>query len=870
VAESFGELLRRLRVGASLTQEGLAERARLSADTIAALERGRRRAPRLSTVGELADALGLDPAARASLARAASGTAVAEETVDRPKTTQRRSLPAVFTPLVGRYVEVEAVAHELGTEHLVTLVGPGGVGKTRLALAVATATVDKFEGGTWWAELGSVGDGDVVANTLLDVVGGTEQPGRPLVDQIVAALPDEPVLLVVDNCEHVIDAAAAVVTGLLRSPSISVLATSREPLGIPGEITWPVPTLSVPAEDAPVTAEQLADIESVELFVERASRADPAFELTDGNAVAVGRICRRLEGIPLALELMASRIRVFSPWQLADELDDRFSLAAPTARGVPDRQTTLWASIDWSYQLLTEDERAVFHSTAGFAASFTAEAVATISSQVRTATKPSEAREVLARLATKSLLSLESPRAEAGRPIRYRLLDPTDATVDVIGSEYHNLRAALAWSIERGAPRAADLVAAFGVTWYLLSRFHDARTLGDQALAVVVDKDPGVWARAVGMLALARLVAGDGPFVLNAIPAAAEIARARGDALAEGWCCFVLGSLPPNDASQTVTAYELGIKASSPTLAAVAAANAATSGTDDRPDEWLTRMAELESQTDNSSVRGACDVARLELWIERGLLELALDRALPLALDTRLVPALRVIWVDRVVQIAYQRCDEELAGRAMSMVDDIARVLPPGGFWGLELQRLRLALVRGERPPLPSLDWIGRVGLQPGAIRTLCRAALDRGERLDPMEVAKERFSSPSGSLIAASIAAVRGAWALFDGDDETAVKHWDAVLTTAASRSYLLLVCDALEAFGCLATRRGPSADAGVLFASAASLRHEITYRFRFNFEQAAVAQAGVGIGAHPGDDRLGALPWRKAVNLALAQGHA
>ena len=905
MADSVGDLLRRFRVAAGLTQEALAERARVSADTIAALEQGRRRAPRLSTVTEIADALDLSSVDRAALANAAAGIEQRPPNLEPPTPpSRRRPLPAPLTTLVGRHGEVERIAQELRAERLITLVGSGGVGKTRLALQVAESTTDKFEGGTWWTELGSVTDPAAVPESVLNAIGGSEQPGRALSDQIIANLPDQPLLLVVDNCEQVIDAAAELINDLLRTASISILATSREPLAIPGEIVWPVPSLSVPLEGGPSSPDSLAAVASVELFVERAGRADPTFRLTNANAAAVAGICRRLDGIPLAIELTAVRVRVMGVMELAEELETRFSLVAATARGVPDRQTTVAASIEWSYQLLSDQERAVLDCLAGFAGSFTPDAGTAIVRLVAPSLDPSRVDSVLTRLVAKSLVSVGGILGLVDERTRFRLLDsvrsylleqcsasatlhnirdahadyylswlvalqtvdPTDETVDGIGLEYPNIRAALVWSISQTSPRAAELVAAFGVAWYLLSRFSDAVSLGEQALAIVAGDDPGLWARGVGMLALARLVSGDAAFVLGSVPTAAEIAQADGDDLTEGWCRFVEGSVPPNDPVQMIAAYELGIRAGSPTLAAVAAANAATSGADDQPDTWLARMDDLESQTDNVSVRAACDVARLELWIERGSLQAALDRALPLASDPNVVPSLRMLWVDRVVQVAFQRCDRELEVQATSMIDELTRVFPDGGFWGIGIQRLRLALLAGERPPPPTLDWAGRVGLQPGSIRTLCRTALDRGERLDPVEMARERFSSSGGSLIAASISAIRGAFAMADQDYDRARQLWNSTLAAAADKNYLLLVCDALEAIGWMTSERQSPREAAVLLAAADRLRDETTYRFRFNFEQDWVDRARATIGPIEGSPPAGGAPaWPEAVALAL-----
>ena len=347
---SFGELLRERRIAASLTQEKLAEMCRLSPKTVAALEQGRRRAPRLSTVKEIADALGLNPAARTELAiaAAAGGAAVRRSRCARrgnalgirvqtsetvwPDSGERQSgkppglggapldflsatpglarAPAPITPLIGRHAAIDEIGQELATERLVSLVGPGGVGKTRLALGAASAVIDKFPGGACWVELGHLAEPSEVAGAFIRALGGNDQPAVTFDAQLLALVPDAPLLVVADNCEHVVDAAASAIAALIRHPGVTVLATSREPLAIPGEVAWTVPALEVPIElsdNVPATAAVVADVASVALFVERAARAHAGYVLSDSDAGHVARICQRLQGIPLAIELTAAQ-----------------------------------------------------------------------------------------------------------------------------------------------------------------------------------------------------------------------------------------------------------------------------------------------------------------------------------------------------------------------------------------------------------------------------------------------------------------------------------------------------------------------------------------------------------------------------------
>jgi predicted ATPase/transcriptional regulator with XRE-family HTH domain len=407
--ESFGGLLRRHRVRLSLTQEVLADRCKISPATIAALEQGRRTAPRLSTVALIAAALKLSPPEMSTLARAAGHARDNDGSPAPAPALSAGRLPAPITPLIGRQAEVAAVAQLVLTERLVTLAGPGGVGKTRLAIAAASSTLGKFSAGTWWVALGSVRNPGDVRAAVLRALDPGEQPGDPANGQ---PLPVGPALVVIDNCEHVLDAVATVIGELLAHPSVTVLTTSREPLAIPGEIRCRVPALKIPPSDTAVPAAELMDVASVALFVERARQASRGFVLNGDNAAAVLRICRRLDGLPLALELAAAQVGWLSPQRLAAELEQRSLPAAVAARGVADRHRTLRASIDWSYQLLDAEEQAAFGCLAAFTGSFTP---AAFTATAHCATDPWRGRRLLASLVEKSLVLASS------LPGRYRV-----------------------------------------------------------------------------------------------------------------------------------------------------------------------------------------------------------------------------------------------------------------------------------------------------------------------------------------------------------------------------------------------------------------------------------------------------------------
>ncbi|HEX2165183.1 MAG TPA: LuxR family transcriptional regulator, partial [Thermoanaerobaculia bacterium] len=327
------------------------------------------------------------------------------------------ALPADLTRLVGREREVAEVRRLLAEERLVTLTGAGGIGKTRLALAVA-ADASGFADDVRWVDVAAVGEPQLVPQHVAAACGVWDGAAASAVDLLVGALAPESLLLVLDNCEHLVEASALLVDRLLRScPRLRVLATSREALGIAGEQAWLVPPLALPPEDETARAGDVLAAAAVELFVERARGARPGFLLADEDAPTVAQICRRLDGLPLALELAAARIKVLAPRELARRLDDAFALLTGGARTAPPRHRTLRATLDWSYRLLDEAERSVLRRLSVFLGAFDlegAEAVAAGEGVEREAVL-----DLVAALVDRSLLTVESV---AGRA-RYRLLE---------------------------------------------------------------------------------------------------------------------------------------------------------------------------------------------------------------------------------------------------------------------------------------------------------------------------------------------------------------------------------------------------------------------------------------------------------------
>jgi len=280
------------------------------------------------------------------------------------------NVPAETTSFVGRRRELAEIRKKLSTSRLVSLVGPGGVGKTRLALRAAADLARGFADGAWLVELADVRDGALVANAVLAALDLRNQAAMTPMQILVSQLEDKQVLIVLDNCEHLIDAAARLVLGILRAaPELRLITTSREPLEVPGEQTVPVPPLDLPEENGSNSLAQLQQNEAVMLFAERATAAGD-FELNAANQMAVVHLCRRLDGLPLAIELAAVRTRILTVEQILGRLHDRFALLTGGDRVALLRHQTLRGAIDWSYDLLTTAEQTVLRRLSSFAGRF--------------------------------------------------------------------------------------------------------------------------------------------------------------------------------------------------------------------------------------------------------------------------------------------------------------------------------------------------------------------------------------------------------------------------------------------------------------------------------------------------------------------
>jgi predicted ATPase/DNA-binding NarL/FixJ family response regulator len=469
------------------------------------------------------------------------------------------NLPTQLTSFVGRDDELAAVEGLLREQRLVTLSGAGGCGKTRLAVQAAAGLADRWLDGTWWIDLGSVSDPALLPGLAASAVGVLVEPAHAPLPGLIAQLRGRRLLLCVDTCEHLLDPVADLVDAVLRAcPQVSILATSREPLGVEGEAIWRVPSM---AED-----------EAVRLFADRAALVRPGFVIDAEGEEQIRGVCRRVDGIPLAIELAAAWIRVLTPHQIAAGLDDRFQLLAGGPRGAIARQQTLAASMEWSHDLLDDVDRRVFRRLSVFTGGFTLEAAQTVGAD-DDAVRPGDVLPVLGRLVDKSLVVMREGLTEA----RYRLLDTvreygmerlatareTESTSDrhldyflelaetaepelerdqdtwrhVLDAEHDNLRSALRWGLDAPDPeRGRRLAAALARYWFICGRAHE----GLQLLNDAIERAPGdrslLQARLLCGAAMVGEVGGRLGLTVDAARQGLELAIELGDDRIRGRC----------------------------------------------------------------------------------------------------------------------------------------------------------------------------------------------------------------------------------------------------------------------------------------------------------------------------------------------
>ena len=798
----------------------------------------------------------------------------------------RQNLPAQLTPLIGRGGDIAAVAKLLDTERLVTLTGAGGVGKTRLALAVGAELVEHRPGGVWFVDLAGTGGPGTAGRATLRALGVVEAPNVDPARQVAVELADAgPSVLILDNCEHTLDDAAAFAFAVLSgNPSVTVLATSREPMGVGGEVTWRVPSLPAPNGHEAIAIESLSQFDAVSLFIDRGRRARPSFRVTDANAAAVAQICQQLDGIPLAIELAAARLRHLSADQIAEQLDDRFRLLVGGSRVVRPRQQTLAASVEWSHDLLSHDEQVVLRRLGVFAGRFELDAAEHVIAAG--AFDAVQVFDVVSRLVDKSLIvpdergpevsyrMLETIRAfsvartrDAGelrllrdahvdwwnrRLIRMAVTGPTDDLVALVEAHHDDLVAALTWAADH------DVVAALDLMWPLARAFQGARSAGDiiPAFERLLEREierahPQRWLRA-GIAASIPLLGFRGRAAFVDLVGRCERAALELDdelylALAR-W----LGNMNVESSRHL---RDVARRHQSPYAGALATVRLAIDACDQAPDlvdAALRDAREVAEGYGSQYIREYAGAATGAHAATYG--DLAAAVAIGAELAGATTPAIRRHGYELLLAGGLATGDEAALTAAVDLAErDVRR-----GVVGAELERdgarSALALVQGHNAPRAPLH------LQYHPLIT-CRDAVDRGAPV--LDADALAAVVPSSVVRHAYRHVVNG---LIDADED----EWHAALDIALRHDVRPVAVDVFEALAATAAASDASKEALRLFGAAARLMDETGYRWRFPSERrrhdeaVALARADLGADADHAWEDGRALDWRDTADYA------
>lgn len=580
VSASFADLLKQYRAAAGMTQEELAERAELSARAVSDLERGLTHRPYAHTVQRLIQSLALDEKNAALLQTAARqpGSESAESAAD---IRQSVILPLQATAFIGRLREMEEVRSLIGRDdvRLLTLTGLGGVGKTRLGLRLAEEVAPGFSDGVVFVSLASLADPGLVPATIASTLGVGDAGGRPILETLVEHFRTRQVLLVVDNFEHLLPAGEAVAHLLASCPQLKLLTTSRAVLHLSAEHEYSVPPLALPDFGHLPGIVTLSRYDSVQLFLQRAEAIKPGFRMTEENATAIVEICSRLDGLPLAIELAAARIRLFPPHALLERLSDHLGVLTGGAKDLPPRQQTLRNTLDWSYALLSPDEQTLLARLSVFAGGCTfeaAEAVCSLDGAL-------DLLEGMTSLVEQSLVRQQEQHGAAPHEPRFVMLETVRQyareKLDILGeaanvrrrhtayfqaladraepamwggpvqrswlarleAEHNNLRAALAWAEEAGDETLRlQFVGALGRFWFIRGHSTEGRRRLEQALDSTPAADAFLRARALFALGNITRQQGEPASCVIHLEEALALFRTLGD---ERWTALTLFGL---------------------------------------------------------------------------------------------------------------------------------------------------------------------------------------------------------------------------------------------------------------------------------------------------------------------------------------
>lgn len=813
-------------------------------------------------------------------------------------------LPARVTPIIGREHELAELADVLSNDRIITLTGSGGCGKTRLALELATRVAGQYPGGAAWVELASCSDGGGVVGAVAHALDVVEALGEGLIARVVQALSARAAaLLVLDNAEHVLPAVAEVVDALAAGAGhLTIVCTSREPIGAQGEVVWRVPSLRAPSTDEArdCTAARIESYDAVKLLVDRARRARRGFVLTDANSAAIAQICTRLDGVPLALELAAARVRTMPPERIAAQLDDRFRLLSGGPRTLMARQQTLHASVAWSEELLDGTERAVFRRLGVFVGGCTLEAAETVIGEFGDV-ESYDVAEIVGRLVDKSLVQFDEVRdryslldtirsyalerlVQAGeigrardahadwyaswlRPVDDAVLSDANewwtARTQIIGRvdpEWPNCATALDW-VRPGTTVSLRLVAGLGDYWALRQRAADSARYGMPAV-LQGDSTTADWMEAVVSLQTVRTNAADPDFPgirERAMALAAERDDRRSfvrlDLARHVTNVLVFG--PRADAIRAIDAvlaegvelrewFTCWNAAQSPAVMLAAAG---------RPGEAEARVSGLTG-TRALLVRSAAAQLRGELDTAIALADEAL-----LHLDRRTAAALDLVLATFCYAgLAQSRADRSLL--APLRAGDTSADALPGPFLPV------FAMAEGVRELLAGdLDRARSVFASAPVdlfaswrnVAFLAQIEMARGETAAARDAALRLRELSTGVEAPAYETTVDLVVAECDRLDDpgAALDAAHRALTTAAGHHLWPTVVDALEAIGSLLVDAGRVREAARLLAAAATARDAMGYRFRFD-HRARYVEAAVGLAS--ADEG-----WAEGAELAL-----
>lgn len=771
--------------------------------------------------------------------------------------------------MIGRAGEVAEVADLIANARVVTVTGSGGIGKTRLALAVAAERLPCHPGGTFWVELAALSSPESVSRAVRVAFEIIEVPGVTIERQLAIELGGRPTLIVLDNCEHLLERCAEFVAAIVTAnPAVAVLATSREPLGVPGEITWRVPSLAFPTLETTgpgvemtCDPQTLSSYPAVELFIDRARRVRPTFEATAADMMGIAQICCRLDGIPLAIELAAARCRELSTERIASELGDRFRFLTGGSRTALPRQQTLAASVDWSYDSLNDPERVTFRRLGAFAGPFPLEAAEAIV-EACGGLDHAEILGLLCHLIDKNLVVAEI--AAAGDS-RYRLLEtmrayallladdageldairdahlswwsqwlepraamPSNKDVSEVTEYYDQLRTAMEWAV-KDASAGLRLLGLLSRPWTTLGKAADILSAADALLTDAnAERYPAAWLRAANETAELHL-AGRGTGAFLTLLARVETVAARVGADYE-WS--LARSMHSTELSDKIAARALAHDHGdlySEAMATIMLANHFGETDPIAAGSYLRSAESIALNSPNRYVRHLALEVQVTAARASGDLAKCIDLGRTVLAERGAMPSAGVL-TEMSVAALFAR-DSEALRTIVDAADRAERIAPGLARWGNNA-RHRLHLIDQTESRVPwsphshSEDWRPSTA----TLWLAGREGIDSGDPEAAIELTRNyTLHNPHSQAVLAAVEAAA----------TTSEDLWNDALASAADHGLRLIAVDALEGLACTAAQVESWSECVRLAAAAQFLREETGYCWRFGFEQRAIDAA-------------------------------